>query len=182
MWKNIMDLQRRNMTIWSISPWVPKGTNTHSEYVILMDFPLQQWLHEHSSILRYKYIVYLFLMTQQSLVARASSLSRLHDHTQTHQGFSGRGIGPSHRPPPDNTQHSHHTDIHSTGGFRTRNISQRAAAYPRLRPRGHWDQRFTKWRNPQKYTHHFEFYPHFARSCVNNFLHRDYYVMRISML
>jgi hypothetical protein len=28
-------------------------TNTHTEYVILIDFPLQQWLHERASMLRY---------------------------------------------------------------------------------------------------------------------------------
>ena len=26
--------------------WIPKATNTHSEYVTLIAFPLQQWLHE----------------------------------------------------------------------------------------------------------------------------------------
>jgi len=24
--------------------WIPKATNTHSDYVILINFPLQQWL------------------------------------------------------------------------------------------------------------------------------------------
>jgi len=31
---------------------MPKATNTHSEYVILIAFPLQQWLHKRTSILR----------------------------------------------------------------------------------------------------------------------------------
>ena len=31
---------------------IPKATDTHSEYVILIAFPLQQWLCERSSILR----------------------------------------------------------------------------------------------------------------------------------
>jgi hypothetical protein len=31
--------------------------DTHSEYVILIDFPLQQWLHEPASLLRHTYIV-----------------------------------------------------------------------------------------------------------------------------
>jgi len=30
---------------------MPKTTNTHSEYVIRIDFPLQQWLHESVSML-----------------------------------------------------------------------------------------------------------------------------------
>jgi hypothetical protein len=28
--------------------WIPKTTNTHSEYVILIAFPLQQLLHERA--------------------------------------------------------------------------------------------------------------------------------------
>lgn len=28
------------------------STNTESEYVIIVAFPLQQWLHEHTSVLR----------------------------------------------------------------------------------------------------------------------------------
>ena len=32
--------------------YIPKATNTHSQYIILIDFPLQQWLEECSSTLR----------------------------------------------------------------------------------------------------------------------------------
>jgi len=35
---------------------ITKATNTHSEYVILIAFLLQQWLHEHTPVLRYAYI------------------------------------------------------------------------------------------------------------------------------
>jgi len=28
--------------------WIPNVTNTHSEYVMLIAFPLQQTLHEHA--------------------------------------------------------------------------------------------------------------------------------------
>ena len=35
---------------------IPKATNIFSEYVILTAFPLQQWLHERASVLRYTYI------------------------------------------------------------------------------------------------------------------------------
>ena len=41
--------------------WTPKATNTHSEYVILIAFPLQQWLHERASMLRYTCIACLVL-------------------------------------------------------------------------------------------------------------------------
>jgi len=37
-------------------------------------------------------------------------------------------------------QHPQHTDIHAPDWIRTHNISRRAAADPRLRPRGHWDR------------------------------------------
>jgi len=39
-----------------IACWIPKSTYTHSEYAILIAFSLQQWLHEHASLLRYTYI------------------------------------------------------------------------------------------------------------------------------
>jgi hypothetical protein len=41
------------MTIWRmcIACWVTKATDTHSEYVIFIAFPWQQWLHEHASML-----------------------------------------------------------------------------------------------------------------------------------
>ena len=42
-----------------IACWIPKATNTHSDCVIRIDFPLQQWLQEGASILRYTYIVCL---------------------------------------------------------------------------------------------------------------------------
>ena len=32
--------------------WITKATNTHSEYVILIAFPWQQWLQERASVLR----------------------------------------------------------------------------------------------------------------------------------
>jgi hypothetical protein len=35
-----------------IASWMTKTTNTHSEYVILIAFPLQTWLHERASMLR----------------------------------------------------------------------------------------------------------------------------------
>jgi len=63
MWKNIVGQGRagqgRPPMTWTmnIAYWIPKATNTHSEYVILIAFPLQQWLHERASILRYMYTV-----------------------------------------------------------------------------------------------------------------------------
>jgi hypothetical protein len=42
-----------------IAWWVTKATNTHSEYVILIDCPPQQWLHERAPLFRYTYIACL---------------------------------------------------------------------------------------------------------------------------
>jgi hypothetical protein len=39
-----------------IACWVPTATNTHTGCVVLTGFPLQQWLHEHTSMLSYTYI------------------------------------------------------------------------------------------------------------------------------
>ena len=55
MWKNTVEPQRLQMTKWRmcIACWIPKATNTHAEYVILIDFPLHQWLHERLSVTSY---------------------------------------------------------------------------------------------------------------------------------
>ena len=54
-------------------------------------------------------------------------------------------IGPSQIPLPDNTQHSQETDIHPSGGIRTRNSSKQEAADPRIRPCGHWDRQLKEY-------------------------------------
>jgi hypothetical protein len=41
--------------------WIPKATNTQSEYVILIAFPLQELWHARVSLLSYMYIAYLVL-------------------------------------------------------------------------------------------------------------------------
>jgi len=63
VWKNIAEPDRLQTTIWRIHTacWIPKATNTHSEYVILIAFPLQQWLHNLTSMLHYTYIACLVL-------------------------------------------------------------------------------------------------------------------------
>ena len=47
------------MIIWRKGlTWITKDTNTHSQYVIVIAFPLQQWLQEHTCMLRYVYTAY----------------------------------------------------------------------------------------------------------------------------
>ena len=51
--------------------WITKATNTHSEYVILITFPVQQWLLERAPVLRYTYIACLLtviLLDQQACI------------------------------------------------------------------------------------------------------------------
>jgi hypothetical protein len=38
--------------IWRmrITCWIPKATDTHTEYVTLVAFPRQQWLHKWASL------------------------------------------------------------------------------------------------------------------------------------
>jgi hypothetical protein len=61
MSKNTVKPCRPQMTIWRmhIACWIPKATKTHSEYVILIAFRLQQWMQERGSMLRYTYIACL---------------------------------------------------------------------------------------------------------------------------
>ena len=47
MWKNMVERDRPQLTIWRMRSecWVTKATYTHSQYVILIVFSLEQWLH-----------------------------------------------------------------------------------------------------------------------------------------
>ena len=65
IWKNVVVRGRPQMTVWRmrITCWIPKATNAHTGYVILVAFPLQQWLHERASVLRYTYLACLFPFT-----------------------------------------------------------------------------------------------------------------------
>jgi hypothetical protein len=60
MWKNTVERGRPQMIIWRmrIACWIPTVTSTSG--LILIVFPLQQWLHERAPILRYTYIACLF--------------------------------------------------------------------------------------------------------------------------
>jgi hypothetical protein len=53
MWRDILERGRPQVTIrrMCIACWIPKATDTHSDRVILIVFPLQQWLHERAPML-----------------------------------------------------------------------------------------------------------------------------------
>jgi hypothetical protein len=61
MWKNTVEPDRPQMTIWRMrnASWIPNATYTNSEDVILTDFALQQWLLERTSLLHYTYMACL---------------------------------------------------------------------------------------------------------------------------
>jgi hypothetical protein len=49
------------MTMWRIriASWIPRATQTHSQYAVLIALPLQQWLHGRASMLRCIYFASL---------------------------------------------------------------------------------------------------------------------------
>jgi hypothetical protein len=73
MWKHVVEPGRPQMTLWRmrIACSIPEATNTHSEYVMLTVFPLQQWSGEGATVLHYTYIAFLVTF----YILNASSLS-----------------------------------------------------------------------------------------------------------
>ena len=58
MWKSIVERGRPQMAIWRMrfACWIRKATDTHSEYVILIALPLQQWSNHSPSLLHFTHI------------------------------------------------------------------------------------------------------------------------------
>ena len=61
--ENTVEPDRPQMTIWRVrsARYIPKATNRQSKYLILIAFPLQQWLQERTSTLRCRYIACVVL-------------------------------------------------------------------------------------------------------------------------
>jgi len=59
----MVEPERPQMVAWRMLfvCWVTKAANKHSEYVICVAFPLQQWLHKRTSLLRSTYIACLVM-------------------------------------------------------------------------------------------------------------------------
>jgi hypothetical protein len=81
-WENNVQPDTPQMTIWRmrIACWISEATDTHSGYVILIDFPLQQWLHESTTMLRYKSIVFLVVIVtvrQQCVTLNVRPLTKI---------------------------------------------------------------------------------------------------------
>ena len=64
LWKNVLDPERPHMTIWhmSVTYWIPKVTNTHWHYALLIAFRLQQMLNASNSMLSYTYIFWIYTL------------------------------------------------------------------------------------------------------------------------
>jgi len=85
MWKNTAASDRPRTTIWltRIACRETKATNTHSEYVILVAFPLQQWLNERAWILRCTYIDWLVILVSCCTQHGRRSQRRQRTHAKT---------------------------------------------------------------------------------------------------
>ena len=92
-WKNVAQPVRPQMTIrrMRIVCWIPKATNTHSQYVLLIGFPLQQWLHESASMLRL-YIHWLFCYKRNGVFTVRYGLYT-YIPIQTYTAFSIQMVG-----------------------------------------------------------------------------------------
>ena len=77
MWTGIEQPDRQQMTIWHkrIVRWIPKATNTISEYAILIAFLLQKSLHARASKSRDTHISCLFSLCINSQVQWALVLT-----------------------------------------------------------------------------------------------------------
>ena len=115
MWKNAVQRGRPRITIqrMRIACWIPRTTNTNTDCVTLIAFPLQQLLHECHLMLRYIYTACLVLFFAVALRPNAGHGLLIHvvsrSHTTTHhsrQDSSGRVISSLQRPLRDNRQTS----------------------------------------------------------------------------
>jgi len=129
---------------------VNMAINKHSEYVLLVHLPLQQWFRESTSLLRKNQITFLFFLWRCGPTrAMASSFMRFLDHTQRRitvgriplDGWSAR-----HRDLYLTTHNTHNRQTSmAPGGIRIHNLSRRAAADLRLISRGHWDRHYLSY-------------------------------------
>ena len=86
---NIVEPGRPNLTIRPIriACCMLKATDTRSAYVILIAFPLQQLLHERSSMLRYMYIA-CHVITEIFFFRNMSTEPSLHGVRQSRSPYS----------------------------------------------------------------------------------------------
>jgi hypothetical protein len=76
-----------------IACWIPRATNTHSEYVILIVFTLQEWLHERASMLRYTYTA-CRVANQYNLIQDVD-VGKWYSHIGIWDNFQNRILSPT---------------------------------------------------------------------------------------
>jgi hypothetical protein len=117
----------------SVTHRISVTLNTYLNQIIISDAKMEKKIN-------------FFILTQKTLWAKASSLSRIRDYTQLDTlisvGLLWTNDQPDERPLLDNTQHSQETLFYAPGGIRTHKPSKRAVTEPCLRQRGHWDRHF----------------------------------------
>jgi hypothetical protein len=93
--KNMVEPDRPQMAIrhMSFACWITNVTNTPSEYVTLLAFPMQQWLHERASMLRYRYTSCL-VCNYKCRTGRQQESQRClcHNPADHHHNFTKMGI------------------------------------------------------------------------------------------
>ena len=70
--RKVVQSGRPQMTIWRmrIEYWIPKATNTDSEYLIPIAFPQQHWLHERFSLLHFASLIVVHFTWQLFVVSK----------------------------------------------------------------------------------------------------------------
>ena len=56
-----------------IASWTPKATYTHSEYVILIVFPLKEWFNERASMLRLYIFLFCKLTNKSTIILQTAT-------------------------------------------------------------------------------------------------------------
>jgi hypothetical protein len=84
MWKYSVKPDRPHMTIWRMrfACRMTKAADTHSKYVIFIAFPLQKWLHERASMLRYTCTACLVHNLTASLLPNSATYTHQQGHYQ----------------------------------------------------------------------------------------------------
>ena len=87
--ENVVERGRPQLTVGTtrILCWITKARNIHSGDVILIAFPLQQWLHERASMLRYTYIA---CMVSSSLIFHYFYSTRMFNRLTPNDTYMGR--------------------------------------------------------------------------------------------
>jgi len=93
------------------------------------------------------FVCFLARQPPPPLGARAPSITRFQHHTQWRATVSRTPLDEwsARRRDLYLTTHNTHIKHPCPGGIRTHNLSRRAAADLRLRPRGHWDRQCLMW-------------------------------------